>query len=80
MAHRVPPSPFEEPQRSYHRRMKDAIGDGKLVALEMRGTEPNEKTLVSRDGLRAYAEGEPWPELWNFMREWDRVNPPSPSR
>ena len=77
MAHKTPPAPFEEPQRSYHRRLKDAIEDGKLAWLDLRGTEPSDKTLVSREALRAYAEGEPWPELWAFMREWDRVNPPS---
>jgi hypothetical protein len=76
MAHKPPTVPFEEPQRSYHRRLKDAITDDELDVLEMRGTVPNEKTLVSRDALRAYAKRARWPELSELLREWDRLNPP----
>jgi hypothetical protein len=42
----------------------------------MRGTVPNEKTLVSRDALRTYAKRARWPELSELLREWDRLNPP----
>jgi hypothetical protein len=37
---------FEEPQRSVHRRLKDAVYDGKLEVMEMRGTAPNFLSLV----------------------------------
>jgi hypothetical protein len=54
MAHKPPGAPFsEEPQRSYHRRLKDAINDGDLVVFEMRGPEPRDITLITRDALRS---------------------------
>jgi hypothetical protein len=77
MAHEPPSAPFsEEPQRTYHRRLKDAIDDGNLAVLDMRGLTPNEKTLVTRGALRAYAKTSRWSELREFLREWDRLNPP----
>jgi len=78
MAGKPPNAPFsQEPQRSYHRRLKDAINDGDLVVLDMRGREPNEKTLVTRDALRVYARRARWPELSELLREWDRLNLPT---
>ena len=79
MARKPLNAPFsEEPQRSYHRRLKDAIDDGKLDVLDMRGPKPNEKTLVTRNALRAYAKKSRWPELRELSREWDEHNPPKP--
>jgi hypothetical protein len=76
MAHKPATAPFEEPQRSYHRRLKDAITDSELGVLEMRGDAPNEKTLVTRDALRDFAKRARWPELSELLREWDKLNPP----
>src|SRR5262245_58654051 len=74
MAGKPPSAPFsEEPQRSYHRRLKDAINDGQLIVLDMRGPKPTEKTLVTRDALRAYAKTARWPELRALLRAWDRL-------
>ena len=75
MAHKPPTAPFEEPQRSYHHRLKDAITDGELDVLEMRGAVPNEKTLITRAALRAYAKRAKWRELSELLREWNRLNP-----
>jgi hypothetical protein len=77
MAHKPQMAPFkDEPQRSYHKRLKDAVDDGNLVVLDMRGPKPNEKTLVTRDALRAYAKKERWPELTELLLVWDQHNPP----
>ena len=46
-------APFEEPLRSVHRRLKDAVYDGKLEVIDMRGTAPNILSLVRREDLRA---------------------------
>jgi hypothetical protein len=69
-----PTAPFDEPERSYHRRLKDAVRDGELKVLEMRGSEPNDKTLVTRDTLRAYAIYTEWPELLELLIEWERLD------
>ena len=75
LAHQPLQSGFEEPQRSYHRRLKDAVGDGKLAVAQMRGTEPNTRTLVMRDDLRILAKACKDEELLVFLKKWDSLNP-----
>jgi hypothetical protein len=68
---------FEEPQRSVHRRLKDAVDDGKLNISNMRGTAPNILSVVRREDLRAYAQACQDEELLAFLRRWDALNPPA---
>jgi hypothetical protein len=79
MAGKPPNASFEqEPQRTYHRRLKDAINKGQLVVLEMRDPhmKPNMKTLVTRKALQVYAKTARWPKLRELLRQWDKLNPP----
>ena len=69
-------APFGEPQRSVHRRLKDAVYDGQLEVMEMRGTAPNILSLVKREDLRAYAQAYGDTELLAFVGKWDSLNPP----
>jgi len=59
---------FEEPQRSVHRRLKDAVEDGRLNVSNMRGTAPNILSVVRRKDLRAYAQVCQYDELLAFLR------------
>jgi len=68
----------EEPQTSTHRRLKDAVEDGQLQVARLRGREPNAKTLVTREQLRAYAVGAADKEVLGVLMKWDALNPPQP--
>jgi hypothetical protein len=58
--------------------LKDAAEDGQLQVARLRGREPNAKTLVTREQLRAYAVGAAEKELLGVLMKWDALNPPQP--
>jgi len=68
---------YEEPQRSVHRYLKDAVDDGELQVSDMCGTGPNILSVVRREDLRSYAEVHQDALLLAFLRRWDELNPPN---
>jgi hypothetical protein len=68
----------EEPQTSTHRRLKDAVEAGELQVEKLRGHEPNARTLVTREQLRAYGVRSADKELLAVLMKWDALNSTQP--
>jgi hypothetical protein len=65
-----------EPQLSRHRFLKDAVMSGALKTVNMRGSNPNVMTIVTREDLRAYAKTTNRADLLGVLAKWDKLNPP----
>ena len=56
---------------------KDAVSDGRLKAVELKG-DPNQMTLIDREEFRRYARKTGRVDFLNVVKEWDRLHPVLP--